>query len=174
MTAEPQRAQRGYLIVAATLLAGTIAGVLIMLLASLVSTAGPSGDGWSFRGNGALIVPFGIAPAVLASGWTMLILHRRSHSRWILLGIVAGLLELAILAVSVVALVAGGSQTGASVSLFAQPLQLVIMVGSPVLAIVLPAPTHRRIRPSWWHLLAGVMLPLALIIGLVIGGFFGA
>jgi len=169
---EPRTAQRRYLVVAVTLIGGSVAGVLIQLLSNVIATVGPSGDGWSFRGNGALIIPFGVGPAVLAAGWTMLILQGRSNPRWVLLGVAAGLLELAILAVGVVALVVGGSEVGASASAIAQPLQLLVMVGAPVVVALLPRPVSLRRRMTLWHFFAAAILPLAVVAGLVIGGFF--
>jgi hypothetical protein len=38
--------------VGAAALGGIVAGVVIVLLTNLLSAMGPSGDGWSFRGNG--------------------------------------------------------------------------------------------------------------------------
>lgn len=169
-----RRVKRGYLLVAATLFAGAIAGVLITILTNFVSTSGPSADGWSFRGNGALVVPFGLGPVVLAAGWTMLVLHGRSHPRWIFLGTLVGLLELAILAVGIVALVVGGSAVGGAVSAFAQPLQVLVMVGSPAAAAFLRITSDVRTRPAWSHFLGALTLPVGLIVGLVIGGFFGS
>ncbi len=171
-TAEGDRIRRGVWVLGATALGGAIAGVLILLLGDLVSAAGPSGDGWSFRGNGALIVPFGVGPAVLAAGWTMLVLHARSHSRWILLGLASGLLELAIVAVSLVPLFVGGSAAGAIAGSVAQLLQLLWLVGSPVLAALLPITAHPLRRVPGWHFVAGVVLPFALIFGMAMAGFF--
>ena len=54
---------------------GLLAGCLLAVLTSLVARSGPQGDGWSFRGNGALIVPFCLGPAVLAGAWAALALH---------------------------------------------------------------------------------------------------
>ena len=50
-----------------TLLAAT-SGVALALLAELLSKSDIGGPGWSLRGNGALIVPFGVGPAVVAGG----------------------------------------------------------------------------------------------------------
>src|SRR5438270_10327855 len=54
---------------------GILAGILLWLLTTVVSRANVSGDGWSLAGNGALIVPFGLGPAVVAGGWTAVILR---------------------------------------------------------------------------------------------------
>jgi hypothetical protein len=160
--------------VAAATLAGAIAGFLIMSLANVLSTSGPAGDGWSFRGNGALIVPFGLGPVVLAAGWTMFVLHGRSHPRWIFLGTLAGLLELAILAIGIAALVVGGSAVGTAVSAFAQPIQVLVMVAIPVVAAVIQTSASVHTRPSWSHYLSALALPIGLLVGFVVGGFFGS
>jgi hypothetical protein len=80
---------RGYLLVAATAIGGLIAGAGIMLIANQLSAVGPLGDGWSFRGDGSLVIPFGLRPVVIATGWTLLVLHDRSHPRWVVFAIVA-------------------------------------------------------------------------------------
>jgi hypothetical protein len=64
--------------------AGLVAGVVLEVITFLVARYGPSGGGgdgpaWSLRGNGALIIPFGLGPAVIAGGWTSLVLHYRSR-----------------------------------------------------------------------------------------------
>lgn len=153
------------------MLGGGIAGVVIMFLAKLVDVWGPSGDGWSYRGNGALVVPFELGPVVLAAGWTMLILHGRSHARWIVFGVAAALVELAIAAVSNVALVVGGSAVGGAVSLVAQPIMVLVIVVSPAVALFFPMSGVVRTRPAWSHFFSAMMLPVGLIVGLIIGGF---
>jgi hypothetical protein len=170
-TAQGDRNRQSAWVLGTTALAGAIAGVLIVLLGDLVSAAGPEGDGWSLRGNGAFIVPFGVGPAVLAAGWTMLVLHARYHSRWILLGLASGLLELAIVAASLVPLFVRGSAAGATAGSIAQPLQLLWLVGSPVLAARLPISAHPQTRVPGWHFAAGVVLPFALIFGAMAGLF---
>ena len=65
---------------------GLALGISLDALTFLVARYGPSGgDGapWSFRGNGALIVPFGLGPAVLAGCWTAVLLHGREGVRWL-------------------------------------------------------------------------------------------
>jgi hypothetical protein len=51
---------------------GLVAGLGIYLLTSALSTSDIGGQHWSLRGNGALIVLFTLAPAVLAAGWIFL------------------------------------------------------------------------------------------------------
>jgi hypothetical protein len=69
---------------------GLVLGVALDVATFLVARYGPvSPDGgpWSFRGNGALIVPFGLGPALLAGGWTAVLLHGRAGVQWLSWGI---------------------------------------------------------------------------------------
>jgi hypothetical protein len=163
-------ARQGLRLVAVTALAGAGAGVIIALLGALVSRVGPSGNGWSFKGNGALIVAFGVGPALLAGGWTLLVLHARRHRRWLALGIGAGLVGLVMPALSIIPLVALGSDAGAAASGIAQLLELAWVLGAPVLAAVLPLSVHRELRG--WHVVAGIALPIALVLGQALASFF--
>jgi hypothetical protein len=140
------------------------------LIGALVSRFGPSGNGWSFRGNGALIVAFGVGPAVLVGGWTMLVLHARRYRRWLALGVGAGLVGVAIPLLSIVLLVAAGSDVGALAAATAQLLELAWLLGAPVLAAVLPLSGHRDL--PGWHVLAGIALPIALLLGQLLASFF--
>src|SRR5207245_977644 len=49
-----------------------IGGALVWALMDLISRTDISGDGWSLRGNGALIVPVVAGPALMAAGWAAL------------------------------------------------------------------------------------------------------
>jgi hypothetical protein len=144
----------------------------MLVLANLLSVVGPSGAGWSFRGNGALVVPFGLGPAVLVAGWVALILHARGHSLWLLLGIAAGLLELAVVMVSVAALVLGGSRAGAIASGVGELIQLLWMLAAPVMAAFIPVGVRSPRSPTVWHVVAGIVLPFALILGFMLAGLF--
>ena len=64
-------------------------GIALDVLTFVVARYGPSGGDvpWSFRGNGALIVPLGLGPAILAGGWTAVLLHGRRGVRWLTWGV---------------------------------------------------------------------------------------
>jgi hypothetical protein len=66
---------------------GVLLGIALELLTVVVARYGPQGTSsdvaWSFRGNGALIVPFGLGPAILAGGWTAILLHHRDGARYL-------------------------------------------------------------------------------------------
>src|SRR5438445_10815867 len=85
---------------------GLLAGVLLDVGTFLVARYGPQADGWSFRGNGALAIPFGLGPAILAGAWVALVLRYRGFPRWKLLGLAAGLVGVGFLLISVLVLVA--------------------------------------------------------------------
>src|SRR5436305_5054459 len=70
---------------------GLLAGLLIAWLTLWLSTSDLGGPGWSLRGNGALVVEFSAAPAVLAGGWV-------AFGRGWRAAVLAGLLTLAIAA----------------------------------------------------------------------------
>src|SRR2546427_3653677 len=87
-------------------LLGMIAGVLLWILTLVLSRSNVSGNGWALSGNGALIIPFGFGPAVVAGGWAAIILRMRGHRRWLQLGIASGLFGLALTAGSLLSLIA--------------------------------------------------------------------
>jgi hypothetical protein len=147
---------------------GLFAGIALDVLTYLVARYGPSGgDGaaWSFRGNGALIVPFGAGPAVLAGGWTALVRHHRSPAGSLRWGIGAGLVGAGLALASAAAVVLPDSaRVGASQTLLVVLLLWIVI--APVLTGVLPVgrrPGERKMLP---HLLAGVLFPIALVAGL--------
>ena len=112
-----------------------LAGVALDILAWWVARYGPSGNSWSFRGNGALIVPIGLGAAVLAGSWTALVLHSRSVSRWRTLGIVAGAVGALLVAVSAAALIVFGS-AGQRLSDSMTTIILLWTVLAPALALL--------------------------------------
>jgi hypothetical protein len=146
-------------------LGGLIAGVALDVLTYWVARAGPVGEGWSFRGNGALVVPLGLGPAVLAGGWTALVLYARGVAGWRRLGIAALLLGALPSVSSVLVLVALGRD--------AQSLSDILTLPAfawPLLALALAAmaPLHRRsTRPI--TPLAGMVAGLAFTIALLVG-----
>ena len=155
--------------------AGLLAGVTLNLLTFLVARYGPSGsDGapWSLRGNGALVVPFGLGPALLAGAWTALVLHYRSAARWLTWGVGAGLVGAAFVLAGVAALILFGS-AGPSVSMSMSLITLAWMCLAPVVAGALRVggrPAERTPAALVAHSMAGVMFPVALVAGLFAAG----
>ena len=134
--------------------AGLLAGIALDVLTVLVARYGPSGSGWSFLGNGALVVPFGLGPAVLAGAWTALVVHDRSAARWLPWGVAAGLVSaILVLASSAVVILFDRAGAGLSQGLFL--VDLAWMVMAPVLTgmlRVIHRPGERRLVR---HVVAG-------------------
>lgn len=127
-----------------------------------------SGEGWSLSGNGALIIPFGLGPALVAGGWAAIILRMRDHPRWLLLGIGSALIGLNLAAGSLLSLVVFGPQgrdAGAAGSLFFGFALYGWLVGSAIVAALIPAPDPDRRGPPLWSIAAMVLLPITLIAG---------
>jgi hypothetical protein len=121
------------------LVVAAVAGVVLDVLAFLVARYGPQADGWSFRGNGALAIPFGLGPAVLAGFWTALVLRYRGFARWLELGFAAGLVGTGFLLISVIVLVLFNS-AAMDVSSAMTFFILAWLVAAPVLAALIPGP----------------------------------
>jgi hypothetical protein len=149
---------------------GLVAGIVLDVLTFFVARYGPSGSdaiAWSFRGNGALIVPFGLGSAVLAGGWTALVLHGRPGVRWLRWGIAAGLVGAGIFLADAGATMTG-TVIGISVATVLTLANLVWMVVAPALAvIVFRGGEYQPQRLQ--HVLAEVLFAVGAM-----GGFFVA
>jgi hypothetical protein len=147
---------------------GVIAGVLLWMVTIVLSRSRLSGNGWALSGNGALIIPFGIGPAVVAGGWAAIILRMRGHPRWSQLGIGSGLIGLALTAGSLLSLIAfgpAGRDAGATASLFFGFLLYGWLLASAIVAAMIRAPDPARQGPPFWSIAAIVLLPVTLIAG---------
>lgn len=148
---------------------GAIIGGLISVVAFWLARYGPSGDAWSFKGNGALIA-YGLFPAALAAGWTALVLHRRSHHAWRALGLAAGLVGVLLLAADAALLPLFGSAIDRAVGGVLLYVLAAWTVVAPFLAMSLPA-AQRSSRPTvGLHVAAGLAWLAALTLGLVVVG----
>lgn len=149
-------------------IAGVVAGVALWILTAVLSRSNISGNGWSLAGNGALIVPFGLGPAVVAGGWAAIILRMRGHPRWLRLGVGSGLIALVLVAGSLLSLVVfgpGGRDAGSTASLFFGFLLYGWLVASAITAAMIPAPDPDRAGPPFWSVAAILLLPITLIGG---------
>jgi hypothetical protein len=149
-------------------LAGALAGVLLWLLTIVMSRSNISGNGWSLGGNGALIIPFGLGPAVVSGGWAAIILRMRGHPRWLQLGAASGLVGVALLAGSFLSLIAFGParrDAGATATLFFGFLLYGWLLASAIVAAMIPAPDPDRRSPPFWSIAALLLLPVTLIAG---------
>jgi hypothetical protein len=140
-------------------LLGVIAGVLLWALTIVLSRSQLSGNGWALSGNGALVIPFGIGPAVVAGGWAAI---------WLQLGIGSSLIGLALTAGSLFSLIAfgpAGRDAGATASLFFGFLLYGWLVASAIVAAMIRAPDPARHGPPFWSIAAILLLPVTLIAG---------
>jgi hypothetical protein len=153
-------------------LLGVITGILLWILTIALSRSNISGNGWALTGNGALIIPFGLGPAVVAGGWAAIILRMRGHPRWLRLGIGSGLVGLALMAGSFLSLIAfgpGARDAGATASLFFGFLLYGWLLASAIIAAMIPAPDPERHGPPFWSIAAILLLPITLIGGCATG-----
>jgi hypothetical protein len=149
-------------------LLGLVAGVVLWVLTIWATRAHLSGDGWSLSANSVLIIPFGIGPALVAGGWAGVILRMRGHPRWLLLGIGSALIGLAIMAASLLSLMVFGPQrrdAGAAAALFFGFVLYGWLLGSAIVAALIPAPDPDRRGPPFWSIGAMLLLPVTLIAG---------
>jgi hypothetical protein len=148
-------------VLSATLGSAIVAGLVLDVLAFLVARYGPQGDSWSLRGNGALLVPFGVAPAILAGAWSMLALHARGARRWARNGAMAGLVGLALVGGSVAVLVMFGSAGLRPSELFIYATWLWVAV-APVTCMVVPL--EGRFSAHHWsmYLVSMLLFPVML------------
>jgi hypothetical protein len=149
-----------------TAVVGLLSGAAVALFAFLVARYGPSADGWSFRGNGALAV-YTLVPVLLAGGWTAIVLRARSHPSWLGLGLGAGLVALVIALADAALLPLFGS--GADVALGAVLLVALALwtFVAPILAALVPKAGPVAVV----DLLAGVVVWLiAIFVGLYVVG----
>jgi hypothetical protein len=147
---------------------GLVLGGAISVAAFYIARYGPSGGDWSFRGNGALAV-YTSFPAVMAAGWTALVLHARGRS-WLWRGIGAGLVGLVIAVAGAAILpVLGGvaDQVGSPIVLLALLMWAVV---APVAATRLRVKAVGPAGSVVLHLVAGGLWLVAALAGLIAVG----
>lgn len=172
MRAEPT--ERGPIFLAVVGTIALLAGLVLWVLTIAVSRSDISGNGWSLSGNGALIVPFGIGPALVAGGWAAIILRLRGHQSWLRLGCIAGGIGILLVVASLLSLVVlgGSGRVGPTASVLFEILGFLWVVASPVVALLLPRSATAARRPIRWSIGAAVLLPIALIAGCQAGTGF--
>jgi hypothetical protein len=155
-------------VLAVTIVTGLVLGGAISVLAFYVARYGPSGDGWSFTGNGALAV-YTAFPAVMPAGWTALVLHARGRS-WLWPGIGAGLVGLVIVLIGAAILPVLGS----TADVIGSPIVLLALLLWAVVAPV--AATRLRVKAigpagtAVLHWVAGGLWLVAALAGLIAVG----
>jgi hypothetical protein len=145
-----------------------LAGIVLWVLTTVVSHSHLSGSGWSLSGNGILIIPFGLGPALVAGGWTAIILRMRGHPRWLSLGILGGAVGVAFVGASLLSLIVFGPahrEIGSTAALFFGFLLYGWILAAAVIAGLIPAPDPDRSGPPLWSIAAIVLLPVTLVAG---------
>ena len=152
-------------LIAVTVGFGLLLGGAISLAAFYVARYGPSGGNWSFQGNGAIAV-YTALPAVLAGGWTALALHARGR-QWVLGGLAAGLVGLAIAFIAAALL----PVLGVNADRFGSPISFIAllawMVAAPVRATMVRIPPGRAAGSVASHVVAAVLWLAAALAGMV-------
>src|SRR5438132_7400823 len=147
-------------------LLGLLAGVSLWLLTTLLSRSTISGNGWSLAGNGALIIPFGLGPAIVAAGWTAIILRMRGHPRWLQFALASGVIAVILVVGAVLSLVAFGPRhrdAGATGALLFGFLLYGWLLACSIVAVLIPAPDPARKDIPMWSIAALVLPPDNLI-----------
>ena len=155
--------------VGAAALSGVVLGIGLELGTAWLAASGPTGEAWSFRGNGALVVPLGFGAAVLTGGWVAIGLYARGIPAWAGIAFALGCAAALPASLSILVLVLLGAR--------AQTISDLLSVTAffwPVFALFLA--TTLQLHPSRSvrlaaapELLAGVLFAAALG-----AGFFGA
>jgi hypothetical protein len=167
MARETHSGERGPLFLAVVGVIALAAGLLIWLLTIAASRSRLSGPNWSLSGNGALIVPFGIGPALIAGGWTAIILRLRGHPQWMRLGVAAAGLGILFVLLSLLSLIVfgGSGAIGVGGSLLFEIAGFLWLLASPLIALLMRVSGGSARRPIRWSVAAAVLLPIALLAG---------
>lgn len=156
-------------LVGAAIAGGLLAGVLLDVLTFLVARYGPQAGSWSFRGNGALVVPLGLGPAVLAAGWTAILLHARGVPGWARIGFMAGMVGM-LLVVTSAAAVLLLDMVGAFAAQLLILATWVWMLVAPLLAAVVPGRTRGPWSHPWTHASGAVVFTLGTMLAFYLTG----
>jgi hypothetical protein len=136
-----------------TTIVALLAGIGLWAFTELVAQSDISGPGWSFRGNGALVVPFAGGPTVLAAGWVMLTLWRRGDGRWAWGGLAAGILAMAVSLLGGLVRVIAGPDAPLATTLLSLAVALLSFAGGLLLAA-------RFAQLSRWGVLSSLVVTL--------------
>jgi hypothetical protein len=154
---------------AVALVVGALAGGAVSLASFYVARYGPSGDGWSFRGNGALAV-YALVPALLAAGWTAVVLHRRRQS-WLGGPLFAGLVGAGLATLDAALL----PVFGAAADRTAGPVVLLTLlawtIAAPAMAIRFPSAVPARRLPLAVSIGLAALWLVSVVAGLLAVGF---
>ncbi|HET7465926.1 MAG TPA: hypothetical protein VFL29_04620 [Candidatus Dormibacteraeota bacterium] len=146
-----------------TLGAGIAFGALVSVTAFLLARYGPDGDSWSFRGNGALAA-YSLIPALLAGGWTALVMHQRGRP-WLTPGLAAAAVGIA-LAVLDAALLPVFGRAGDQI---AGPVLLLALAAWSVVAPAGAALLNRASTPGSRPVITSIAAAGLWVVGLAAG-----
>jgi hypothetical protein len=149
-------------------LGGAVAGIVLWVLTTMLSHSHLSGSGWSLSGNGILVIPFGLGPAVVAGGWAAIILRMRGHPRWLSLGTLGGAVGVGFVGASLLSLIVFGPahrEIGSTAALFFGFLLYGWILVAAIIGGLIPAPDPDRHGPPFWSIAAIALLPVTLIAG---------
>jgi hypothetical protein len=149
--------------------AGGSLGIALNAAMVVMASAGPTGDEWSFRGNGALVVPIAFGAALLAGGWVGLFLYARGVPAWAPFAMVIALSAAAPAVLSIFVLVIFGSAAQLLSDLMTVPALVWPAVSLVCIVIADLRPARSRRLPHAAALFAALVFSVALG-----GGFFGA
>jgi hypothetical protein len=147
---------------------GILAGGAVALFAFLLARYGPSSDGWSFRGNGA-ISAYTLAPVLLAAGWTAVVLRARSSPSWLQVGLGAGAVGLLIALADAALLPLFGTGADAALGTVLLIALVAWIAVAPVLAALIPVASVSGSAVGT-HIAAGALWLVALLAGLFVVG----
>ena len=156
---------RGPALVVAVAVAAFVGGILLLVVTHLVANSNIQGDGWSLRGNGALVVPFGLGPQLIGAGVGALILRYRRSVSWAAWGLVFLVIGTGLVLLSVGALIVTRSPAALAVlqvPVFAWPIAAV------VLAALIKTPRSDQSSDAW-NLVSTPVLVVAIAVGFFAG-----
>lgn len=145
--------------------AGAVLGACLQAATALMASAGPVGDGWSFRGNGALVVPIGFGAALLAGGWLALFLYARGAAAWAPFAVLITAAAATPATASIVVLLVFGSDAQRISDLLTVPAVLWPILTLAFVAIAKRRPAPSRRLPLVWTFAAAAVLGIALGVG---------
>jgi hypothetical protein len=156
--------------IGSTVAVALVAGAFVSVFAFLLARYGPAGDSWSFRGNGELAA-YTLVPALVAGGWTALVLRHRGRDDWLIWGVGALAVGLVLDVLDAALLPVAGTSVAVALGgplLIALALWAIV---APVLAwIVVKAGSGRRTAAGASGA-AAVLWLIGMVVGLVLVGF---
>ncbi len=156
--------------IGSTVAVALVAGAFVSVFAFLLARYGPAGDSWSFRGNGALAA-YTLVPALVAGGWTALVLRYRGRDDWLRWGLGALAVGLVLDVLDAALLPVAGTSVAAALGgplLIALALWAVV---APLLAWTVVKSGSGRRTAAGVSSAAAVLWLIGMVVGFVLVGF---